>query len=446
MGRLFNGKMCYCLIWTMCLSGLSTAGLNAQNSTATQVYINTFRDISVREMARTGIPASIKLAQGILESGNGRSELAINANNHFGIKCGGDWTGSTYALHDDDYDLAGALMKSCFRVYLDAEESYIAHSEFLRNPNKNSRYGFLFTLDPTDYKSWAKGLKSAGYATNPKYADLLISTIERNKLYELDLLTPGDIIASADGAKPVPPAYNKNEVRNQGKLNKLTLINDVKVIIVRDGSSLLDLATQYDVSVKRLHVYNENIKSTSASLDKGAKVFLQPRRNGYRGRNKWHYVKTGENIASIAEEYAIKESSLMRRNQLKAGEEPAIGQRIALRGTGMFIKKPVLRSQTKSTLPKKQEKQSKPDPDHHDLTSPDKPIAHAGKSSTGQTASVPSAKPVDKNTDPGTFHRVEKGDTLYNLSVKYQTTVDTIKTLNHLDSTDIKVGQEVRVK
>ena len=122
-------------------------------------YILTYRDIAVKEMERTGIPASIKLAQGILESGAGKSELSVNANNHFGIKCGKDWNGQSYSLEDDDFDTVGVLTKSCFRVYNDATESYIAHSEFLRNPAKNSRYGFLFALDPRDYKEWAYRLK-----------------------------------------------------------------------------------------------------------------------------------------------------------------------------------------------------------------------------------------------------------------------------------------------
>ena len=141
-------------------------------------YIEKYKHIAVAEMDRTGIPASIKMAQGILESGVGESELANTANNHFGIKCGGEvWTGKTHYVWDDE------VVKSCFRVYASAEESYIAHSEFLLNPKKDFRYGALFKLDKTDYKGWANGLQKSGYATSKTYSKNLISIIERLELY-----------------------------------------------------------------------------------------------------------------------------------------------------------------------------------------------------------------------------------------------------------------------
>lgn len=138
-------------------------------------YISTFKDVAIAEMNAYGIPASITLAQGILESGSGNSSLARYANNHFGIKCTADWKGKAYYKDDDKNN-------DCFRVYKDARESYKDHSEFL----KRKRYSFLFELDKNDYKNWALGLKTAGYATNPKYPDLLINTIEKYKLYQYD--------------------------------------------------------------------------------------------------------------------------------------------------------------------------------------------------------------------------------------------------------------------
>ncbi|MCB0375607.1 MAG: glucosaminidase domain-containing protein, partial [Sinomicrobium sp.] len=142
---------------------ISLTPLSAQAPTPEHLkYIDEYKDIAIREMERAGIPASIKLAQGILESNAGQSDLARRANNHFGIKCGDNWNGRTLHKKDDDYDATGKLIESCFRVYRNAEASFVAHSEFLRDPKKTYRYGFLFQLDPTDYERWAYGLKKAG--------------------------------------------------------------------------------------------------------------------------------------------------------------------------------------------------------------------------------------------------------------------------------------------
>ena len=148
-------------------------------------YIRKYQDIAIEEMKRTGIPASIKLAQGILESNCGQSELACKANNHFGIKCGGNWDGKSFQKEDDDYE-NGKLVESCFREFKSACDCYKAHSDFLSDPAKASRYGPLFLLDLTDYRGWAKGLSKAGYATDPQYADRLITIIEKYELFRFD--------------------------------------------------------------------------------------------------------------------------------------------------------------------------------------------------------------------------------------------------------------------
>jgi hypothetical protein len=147
-------------------------------------YIETYKKIAVREMHRSGIPASITLAQGILESSWGNGSLALKANNHFGIKCKSTWTGPTFFIKDDDYK-NGRLVKSCFRSYDNAEDSYVDHSEFLTD---NPRYERLFTYERTDFKKWAHGLKKCGYATDKKYAHKLINTIKKYKLHQYDLL------------------------------------------------------------------------------------------------------------------------------------------------------------------------------------------------------------------------------------------------------------------
>jgi len=160
---------------------------NNNNDEIARIYVQTYKDLAIKEMKRSGIPASITLGQGLLESGYGQSSLARKANNHFGIKCKVEWTGSTYYHKDDDYDKNGKLKKSCFRSYDSAEQSYIDHTEFLVH---RDRYRELFDYAHTDYVSWAKGLKKCGYATNPRYADMLISTIERFGLYQYDQLQP----------------------------------------------------------------------------------------------------------------------------------------------------------------------------------------------------------------------------------------------------------------
>ncbi|HQW12696.1 MAG TPA: LysM peptidoglycan-binding domain-containing protein [Saprospiraceae bacterium] len=410
--------------------------LQAQSSPMVRNYIETYRSIAVTEMQRTGIPASIKLAQGILESAAGQSDLAIHANNHFGIKCGSGWNGATYSKEDDDFDTCGVLCKSCFRSYGDAIESYMAHSEFLRNPAKTSRYGFLFTLDPTDYKGWANGLKKAGYATNPKYAAQLIKTIEDYKLYEYDSVNPNDILAD-NSTNPTPPAYTPGEQKKQQYRNKVSTINDVKYILVRDKSTLIDLAAQYDVRIHRLQDYNPQIKESTIALPYETKIYLQPKRNSYRGKNKWHYVKNGEDTRAIAEMYAVREESLRRRNHLTNSEQPAIGERLALRGWGIFIHKPVISKKQKSILPSKPTITT-PD-DQHEIVAVNpknnEVIAGNNKQAPRQTASASSI-----------YHEVEKGDTLYNISKRYNASVDTIRTLNNIQDNDIKIGQQIRVR
>ena len=156
--------------------------MNTRTVSVQERYMDRYKFIAKEEMKRAGIPASIKMAQGIMESMAGRSELAVNANNHFGIKCKSNWPGQTYFYKDDDYDTSGNLVESCFRLYPSPEESYFDHSEFLRN---RSRYKSLFDLSISDYKGWAQGLKKCGYATDPMYAMKLVQTIEK---YNLDFL------------------------------------------------------------------------------------------------------------------------------------------------------------------------------------------------------------------------------------------------------------------
>lgn len=179
-------------------------------------YISTYKDVAQREMRRSNIPASIILAQGIHESSWGRGELAVNSNNHFGIKCKDYWTGPTYYIEDDDFE-NGELIKSCFRAYDDEEASYIDHTDFLLN---SERYQGLFLYDQTDYKNWAFGLKQCGYATDVQYAEKLIRIIETHQLYLFDMIStpvleapsfyiPAEFLSETEIQDPVIYEYDR---------------------------------------------------------------------------------------------------------------------------------------------------------------------------------------------------------------------------------------------
>lgn len=206
-------------------------------------YIHRFKDIAIEEMQRHGIPASIKLAQGILESGNGNSQLARRANNHFGIKCTSDWSGGrTY--HDDDQE------NDCFRVYAHPEESFRDHSQFLLR----RRYEKLFQLDPRDYRAWARGLKEAGYATNPRYADLLIDLIERYELYQYD--------DPSIGRNPRPRVTQVPvHVQESPKRAPEPVIPEKNVVTmviheVLPGETLAQIARRYELTAEEIRLMN----------------------------------------------------------------------------------------------------------------------------------------------------------------------------------------------
>ena len=292
--------------------------IKAQSS-ARWEYIQRYKEIAVEEMKRAGVPASIKLAQGLLESGAGTSSLAKQANNHFGMKCGAEWRGETFYLKDDDYDENGVLKESCFRVFKSPEESYKAHSEFLRDPNKAYRYGFLFRLPVTDYKKWAQGLKQAGYATSPTYDNALISIIEQYKL-------------SAYDSGPSDPG-----------LSDVILVNDVKMTVAKLGQTPAELAERYKVKLKCLMKYNEGIKGANQPLAVNEHIFLQKKRRFFRGGQKTHYVKPGETMYSISQQYGVRLKSLLRKNKMSEGTEAAFGEKLHLRGWPFGRKSPKLR-------------------------------------------------------------------------------------------------------
>ncbi len=278
-------------------------------------YIQRFKDEAVKEMHRTGIPASITLAQGILESGDGNSALARYANNHFGIKCHTGWAGESYFMDDDEKN-------ECFRKYESAYESYKDHSAFLTG---RQRYAELFELKTTDYKGWAHGLKKAGYATNPKYAELLIKLIEDHKLYEYDELKKIAVKEpvnkqATDKEKHLPElgTHHRSEIR---------MHNRIKYIYTHTHDTPESIAKQFDMAPWQIYRYNDLNKTDR--LSKGQIVYLQPKRK--RGSEDEHTVIGGENMWQISQQYGIKLKRLYKINSMVRGTQPVAGQVIKLR-------------------------------------------------------------------------------------------------------------------
>lgn len=340
---------------------------NAERITVNE-YVDHYRDIAISEMYRSGIPASIKLGQGILESDCGNSVLSNSSNNHFGIKCKKEWGGSTYYHKDDDLDKKGKLIESCFRAYYSSYESYIDHSEFLSN---RDRYSVLFSFHHTDYKQWAYGLKAAGYATAKGYAEKLISIIERYDLakydyyanpYEVKPVTlvhtfeEGEelMVFGADEVElkevematveemkpentkePVVAEVEETTVLFPEQAKEYFQINDI-VAVSSTGKSLHEVAKMVDVKLSKLLKYNE-LKNAN-DLVENQYLFLTKKQKSFNGKTVAHTVKEGETMYILAQRYGIRLRSLRKINRLKKGQEPLVGEIIFL--SGKAAKKP----------------------------------------------------------------------------------------------------------
>ncbi len=479
-----------------------------------KAYIQRYKDIAIAEMGRAGIPASIKLAQGILESGDGKSSLAREANNHFGMKCGGQWDGETYYLKDDDYDTNGNLVKSCFRVFETPEESYYAHSEFLHNPKKVSRYGFLFDLDIRDYRAWAKGLKKSGYATNPRYAQLLIGIIEANKLYEYDQTGFFELplVATQPNTGPTKPNVNEGPAlpSNYSK-NEVILNNGIRMIFAQKGDTPASIEDFFGVKAKKVTIFNELYEGGSLTFNEGDRIYLQAKKKKWRGNNEFHKVKPGETMYSISQLYGIKIKQLYKKNRMFVGTEPAFGQKLSLRrkiSKNIRIKlrdpskDPVADDAAPVDAPPKYDlsdgknivdvirtnvnafdmrertqaylkitegatntapytppttptpptpttpSPTTPNPSGPDIVTPPYPTAPTPPSPPTDVITVPVPTTPPSPTEPGAqlYHTVGSGDTLYNISKRYNTSVADIKRLNGLTNNIISIGQRLRVK
>jgi hypothetical protein len=297
-----------------------------------EAYINEFKSLAINEMKRTGIPASITIAQGIIESDMGRSRLAREANNHFGIKCHDDWSGPV-VRHSDD------RRNECFRKYSKPEESYKDHSDFLR---REPRYKSLFSLDVKDYKGWARGLKRAGYATNPDYANMLIRKIEEYNLDRLDNNVSSskasdsrkNVDVSDQKFKEIKPAEKKIEdstvtLEVTAVTSRIKEKNRVQYIIVKEGDTPESLGKELQLLRWELERYNE--LPSDFRITPGQILYLQPKRDRADVGSDFHYAAEGETMYVISQIYGIKLKSLLILNRMEPGQNPVAGQKIWLR-------------------------------------------------------------------------------------------------------------------
>lgn len=393
--------------------------LTAQNPAIIQ-YINTYKFLAIQEMQRTGVPASIKLAQGILETQAGESDLVKRSNNHFGIKCKTAWDGNK-VYHDDDEK------GECFRAYTSAEDSYRDHSDFLK---RSQRYAFLFQLDPADYKDWAKGLKKAGYATNPKYTQQLIKYIETYDLQLYTLIALGKrkmedeqpMYAVNSQVVPVFSAaameQDSEDVQPEVPVKALRLrypeeafrINDTRVIVALAGTPLLALAEQYGVRYKHLLEFNELAESDDI-IRKDQLIFLQRKRR--QGANAFHVVRKTETLYDIAQEEAIRLDNLLAYNQLQGNETPVAGQKLYLQKEAAQHAVAEISNNITGTAVVKLEQ-------------------------TAPAVNAPSPLQLVK-------HVVQQKETLFGISRKYGVEIDQVRSWNRLQNDAIRSGQELLI-
>lgn len=377
--------------------GTATIGLS-QPPDIVNDYILHFRNLAIEEMQRTGVPASITLAQGIHETEAGRSDLVLKSNNHFGIKCKASWTGQK-VYHDDD------ARGECFRSYTDPALSYKDHSDFLKT---GQRYASLFQLDPTDYKGWAYGLKKAGYATNIKYPHILIKLIETYNLQQYTLIAQGKLPPLTDMA-----ATPTLEIEKAGPVETPAMdypsgifsINDTKVCFVKGGVSLLALAQANDLSLSRLLEFNDMSAGEGDILSEDQLVYLQRKRK--TGANIFHHVQPEETIYDIAQAEGIRYESILELNGLLAGQEPAVGEKI-------FLKE----------------------------KNPQRPVLQNDVAAA--SVNVPRPTNANGSTAPAfTKHTVQFRETIFSIGRKYGVTEQKIREWNQLNSNSLKKGQQL---
>lgn len=434
------------------LNGFCISGF-AQDSSI-QSYIQKYKAIAEEEMERTGVPAAISLAQGIVESQAGQGWLVEHSHNHFGIKCKSDWTGPTIAYDDD-------RKNECFRVYETDDSSWRDHSDFLR---ASPRYAFLFQLDPLDYQGWAYGLKKAGYATSKVYAEKVIAYIEKYNLQDYSKLALARIKKPKANAfavmldkkiredknrmgiieQDVAPEVKKPEAEPSPYPSGPFAINGRRVLYLPAGTQLIGVADKYHIRLSKLLRFNE---LSSDVLSAPALIFLQ--KKGKKGAHDIHVVGAGETLASIAAKEGIQLKWLYKWNGLSKQDPLTEGEALYLQQyrpednnipSGKQEKKGFFAGLAKLFSGKQGQKKS---------VAADQRKEEPEDINQGGTATMTQQNPasvVDKPVEIGGIYRVQTGDTLYSISRKYNISVSQIKQWNNLEGDAIQVGQQLTVK
>lgn len=469
-----------------------------------QAYINQYKDVAIEEMVRAGIPASITLAQGILESGCGKSPLSTNANNHFGIKCKEDWDGKKY-YYDDD------APQECFRVYSNARESYSDHSDFLVT---RARYASLFELKKDDYKGWAHGLKAAGYATNPKYAPLLITYIEDYGLYEFDKVglamregktekyvatqaaatTPKEekkhehttttpaktetvIVEDVPAPKekrhhdvPTVAELKKEQALEKDSARKEYMVNGLRALKSSGKEDPFAVAYNYAIDYERVLAFNDMAQGDL--FKDGEYIYLQNKRAF--GAEAYYIVKPGETMRDVSQRHGIKLNSLLAKNGLRANDQVYAGESINLQANGgtprsmtyaEFLKQPVPVPAQASTEPAKKPVVEKTistanvatvtiNNPKNEAAAPTEVASKPAATTINKTTPAPTTQSTSaanntttKAVEPvaTTKYQVQPKDTLYSIARRFNTTVDSLREINSLADNNLRVGQKLVV-
>ncbi len=400
------------ILSTTLLLAVTGQQLYAQSSEVIRNYISKYKDIAMEEMQRTGVPASITLAQGIHETGAGTSDLVTKSNNHFGIKCKTEWTGEK-VYHDDD------ARGECFRKYDDPIQSYKDHSDFLKY---RPYYASLFKLDPLDYKAWAYGLKKAGYATNPKYPQILIKLIEDYNLQDYSLIAMNKKAPDENGLvwasnTTVVKSETSQLAKQPQKDLKLVYptgvfkINRTKVILVPKGTSYLKIAEEHRLDLSKLFDFNDMKEEDVTAEDR--LIYIQRKRK--LGATEFHVVEEGETIYEIAQKEGIRLDILMAYNSLESGMEPKAGEKIYLQDEAPEL--PKIREEEKNDM--------------------------AVQAVAVQQVPV-KTEPVKETVI--IKHKVQPKETVYAISKKYGVTIEEITKWNNLKTNVLRVGQELRIQ
>lgn len=325
-------KFRFTIVYT--ILALCASFVVAQTRQTREEYIERYKSIAVAHMERYGIPASITMAQGILESDAGNSPLSLSSNNHFGIKCKKNWTGRK-VYHDDD------AKGECFRAYPSVEASYQDHAEFL---DSSPRYDSLFAYPANDYRSWARGLKAAGYATAPDYAQRLVAIIEKYKLYLLDQQDGDAVYSSGKYAKENAEWFARHSISsnedivlhdpfnvtiNAHKGYNIYRVNQTCYVLAKEGDSYASLSKIFAISEQNLRKFND--VNRHKTLRTGDIVFIERKKDSWQGELLLHAARSGESLHSISQSYGIRLRRLARLNRLRPSAPITAEQTIRLR-------------------------------------------------------------------------------------------------------------------